>query len=131
MLRTTRRIPPTSSMERSARAATPTGVAPMCETRRWSRVTGPSTERPSYPARRLRVTFEVVKIALTHNLRLSDSEEEAEFDSKETIEAVAQALQNAGHTVERVEVSGPATHVLSRLEAAEPDLVFNTAEGRK
>src|SRR6185437_12513163 len=72
-----------------------------------------------------------MRIALTHNLRLSDSEEEAEFDTPETVNALANALERLGHRVERVEVSGPASRTVSRLEAYNPDLVFNTAEGRR
>ncbi len=33
-----------------------------------------------------------MRIALTHNLRLSDSEEEAEFDTEETVNALAAAI---------------------------------------
>jgi D-alanine-D-alanine ligase len=72
-----------------------------------------------------------MRIALTHNLRLSDSEEEAEFDSPETVNALASALERLGHRVERVEVSGPASRTVARIEAYNPDLVFNTAEGRR
>lgn len=72
-----------------------------------------------------------MRIALTHNLRLSDSEEEAEFDTPETVNALASALERLGHRVERVEVSGPASRTVARLEAYNPDLVFNTAEGRR
>src|SRR5262249_15005263 len=72
-----------------------------------------------------------MKIAFTHNLRLTDSEEEAEFDSAETVDAIAMALTQAGHEVEKIEVSGPASHLVSRLEASDPDLIFNTAEGRR
>jgi D-alanine-D-alanine ligase len=72
-----------------------------------------------------------MRIALTHNLRLTDSVEEAEFDSPETIEAIAQSLQSAGHEVEKIEVSGPASRLVARLEAFAPDLIFNTAEGRR
>jgi len=36
-----------------------------------------------------------------------------------------------GHRVERIEVSGPASRTAARLEAYAPDLVFNTAEGRR
>src|SRR3954471_24011945 len=72
-----------------------------------------------------------MRIALTHNLRLSDSEEEAEFDSRETIDALTTALERLGHRVERIEVSGPASRTAARLEAYAPDLVFNTAEGRR
>src|SRR5687768_1788364 len=73
-----------------------------------------------------------MKVAFTHNLRLSDvreTEKEAEFDSAETVTAIAAALEAAGHEVEKVEVSGPASNLLERLEAIDPDLIFNTAEG--
>src|SRR5512138_2531578 len=72
-----------------------------------------------------------MRIALTHNLRLSDSEEEAEFDTRETVDALASAIERLGHRVERIEVSGPASRTVTRLEAFGPDLVFNTAEGRR
>jgi len=72
-----------------------------------------------------------MRIALTHNLRLTDSEDEAEFDSRETIDALTTALERLGHRVERIEVSGPASRTAARLEAYAPDLVFNTAEGRR
>lgn len=72
-----------------------------------------------------------MKIAFTHNLRLTDSEEEAEFDTPETIEAIAAALAKAGHEVLKIEVSGPASHLAARLEAFSPDLIFNIAEGRR
>ncbi len=72
-----------------------------------------------------------MRIALTHNLRLSDSEEEAEFDTRETVDALAGAIERLGHRVERIEVSGPASRTVTRLEAFGPDLIFNTAEGRR
>jgi D-alanine-D-alanine ligase len=72
-----------------------------------------------------------MRIALTHNLRLTDSEDEAEFDSRETIDALCTAIERLGHRVERIEVSGPASRTVARLEAYAPDLVFNTAEGRR
>src|SRR6185295_9831841 len=72
-----------------------------------------------------------MKIAFTHNLRLTDSEEEAEFDTLETVDAIAQALAASGHEVEKIEVSGPASHLAARIEAFGPDLIFNTAEGRR
>jgi D-alanine--D-alanine ligase len=74
-----------------------------------------------------------MKVAFTHNLRLTDvrdSEKEAEFDSAETVGAVAAAIEAAGHEVEKVEVSGPASNLLERLEAIDPDIIFNTAEGQ-
>src|SRR5688572_568171 len=72
-----------------------------------------------------------MRIALTHNLRLSDAEEEAEFDTEETVKALAAAIERLGHRLERFEVSGPASRTVSRLEAYGPDLIFNTAEGRR
>ena len=72
-----------------------------------------------------------MRLALTHNLRLTDSEDEAEFDTRETIDALSAALERLGHRVERIEVSGPASRTAARLEAYAPDLVFNTAEGRR
>ena len=72
-----------------------------------------------------------MKIAFTHNLQLSDSEDEAEFDSPETVGAITRALRALGHQVEPVEVSGPASRLVARLEALAPDLVFNTAEGSR
>ncbi len=73
-----------------------------------------------------------MKVAFTHNLRLTDvreTEKEAEYDSAETVSAIAAALEIAGHEVEKVEVSGAASSLLERLEAIDPDIIFNTAEG--
>ena len=72
-----------------------------------------------------------VRIALTHNLRVTGGEAEAEFDRAETIEAIATALRAQGHEVEPVEVAGPAARTVAKLEALAPDLVFNVAEGRR
>lgn len=72
-----------------------------------------------------------MKIAFTHNLRLTDSEDEAEFDSVETVDAIASGLRAGGHEVEKIEVTGPASHLAARIESFGPDLIFNTAEGRR
>lgn len=72
-----------------------------------------------------------MRIALTHNLRLSDSEDEAEFDTLDTVNSLASAIERLGHRLERFEVSGPASRTVARLEAYGPDLIFNTAEGRR
>lgn len=72
-----------------------------------------------------------MRIALTHNLRISSSEEEAEFDTRETIEAIAAALERAGHRVEPFDVTGPASLLVTRLEAFAPDIAFNLAEGHR
>ena len=72
-----------------------------------------------------------MRIALTHNLRLTNSVDDAEFDLPETIDAIARALAAEGHEVDRIDVTGPASRVVARLEAFSPDIVFNTAEGRR
>src|SRR5512141_2465979 len=72
-----------------------------------------------------------MRIAFTHNLRLSDGEDEAEFDTRETVDALAGALERLGHRVQRLAVSGPASRTVARLDAFWPDLIFNTAEGRR
>ena len=70
-----------------------------------------------------------MRIAFTHNLQVSSSEEQAEFDSPATITALRNALTELGHEVHLVEVSELASHLVARLESLHPDLVFNTAEG--
>lgn len=72
-----------------------------------------------------------MRIAFTHNLKLSDAEEEAEFDSPATVTMITESLRRLGHEVEPVEVSGPASRSVARLEALAPDLIFNTAEGTR
>lgn len=71
-----------------------------------------------------------MRIALTYNLQIQPTEEEAEFDRPETIAALSEALRRLGHEVETVEVGGPASRLVARLEALNPDMVFNIAEGR-
>jgi D-alanine-D-alanine ligase len=74
-----------------------------------------------------------MKVAFTYNLRLTDvreTEREAEYDSAETVNAIAAAIEAAGHEVEKIEVSGPASNLLERLEQIDPDIIFNTAEGQ-
>jgi D-alanine-D-alanine ligase len=72
-----------------------------------------------------------MRIALTYNLRLSSGEGEADFDTRETVEAIAAGLERLGHSVERIDVSGPVSRTVARLESSHADLVFNTAEGRR
>ena len=48
-----------------------------------------------------------MRIALTYNLRVTDSEEEAEFDSPADHRGDREALESAGHRVEPFDVTGP------------------------
>jgi D-alanine-D-alanine ligase len=70
-----------------------------------------------------------VRIALTHNLRRNDTEQEAELDSPETIDALALAMRAHGHEVVPVEVTCSLAEASVRLLSARPDLVFHFAAG--
>ncbi len=70
-----------------------------------------------------------MKIVFTHNMKRSSTEEEAEFDTPETISAITEAIKDLGFEVEPLETSGPASLTIARLEALNPDLIFNTSEG--
>jgi D-alanine-D-alanine ligase len=72
-----------------------------------------------------------VRIAFIHNLKMNDSEEQAEFDTPETVEFLTTLMRELGHEVLPVDVTGSITKVVHALEAFSPDLVFNTAEGEK
>ena len=71
-----------------------------------------------------------MRIAFTHNLKTSDDESQAEFDTADTVEAISDMIRSLGHKVYPVEVSGSVTRLVAILETLQPDLVFNTAEGQ-
>jgi D-alanine-D-alanine ligase len=70
-----------------------------------------------------------MRIALTFNEKRSDTEHDAEYDSMETILALARTLASMGHVVTPVEVSGAVDGVIGELRRVAPELVFNLAEG--
>ncbi len=70
-----------------------------------------------------------MRIAFAHNLKTADDEAQAEFDTPETIHALRELLRSLGHEVHLVDVTGPVSRLVARLETLRPDLVFNTAEG--
>ena len=70
-----------------------------------------------------------MRIAFTYNLKTGQSEEQAEYDTPETVSMLEGAFRQLGHEVILVEASGGVRELVDRLEAARPDLVFNTAEG--
>ncbi len=70
-----------------------------------------------------------MRIAFTHNLKTSDDEAQAEFDTVDTVLAISDALRRMGHEVHPVDVCGAVSSLVARLETLRPDLVFNTAEG--
>jgi D-alanine-D-alanine ligase len=74
-----------------------------------------------------------MKVGLTYDLRDDylkegySSEETAEFDREDTIDALFESLSSLGHEVDRI---GNARRLVERLAAGDTwDLVFNIAEG--
>lgn len=72
-----------------------------------------------------------MKIAFTHNVKKSTDEAEAEFDTPATIALLTKAIEDNGHEVVPIDVTGTLHDLVDRLRSVEPDLVFNTAEGTK
>lgn len=83
-----------------------------------------SSARPHANASSLRIAF-------THNLQTSRVEGQAEYDTLETVDAIADCLGNLGHDVSLVDVGGSVATLVERLTALAPDLIFNTAEGTR
>lgn len=73
-----------------------------------------------------------MKIALTCNLKKKDTTKPedyfSEWDSQETINAIASALRSRGHTVEAIDVEYPSLFSYFRKNSV--DMVFNIAEGK-
>ena len=74
-----------------------------------------------------------MKIGLSYDIKERTSKAEGlpedafeEYDSPETVEALAVAISSHGHTVQRLG-GGPA--FLKNIQDTRPDLVFNIAEG--
>ena len=70
-----------------------------------------------------------MRIAFTYNMKRSDDEAEAEFDTPSTVALITEALTEAGHDVRGVEARMPLLALVESLRSFSPDLVFNTAEG--
>jgi D-alanine-D-alanine ligase len=70
-----------------------------------------------------------VKVAFTFNLKTAIVEEQAEFDSPQTVAAVIAAIEANGHECIPIDVTGTLPELIDKLKSAAPDLVFNTAEG--
>lgn len=77
-----------------------------------------------------RVPKRPTRVGLIYNLKrvkpTTDGDQDAEFDSEETIAAIAAAIAEGGHEVVRLEAN---PELLRSLEAARLDVAFNIAEG--
>jgi len=73
-----------------------------------------------------------MKILLTCNLKKEDQSKPAdyfsEYDSQETVNAIAGALKSRGHSVDYVDVEQP--NLFSYFKKNRVDMVFNIAEGK-
>lgn len=73
-----------------------------------------------------------MKVGLTYNLKEKDETKPpdyfSEFDSQQTINAIASALQNKGHSV--VCVNAGSSDLFSYFRKNRVDIVFNIAEGK-
>lgn len=97
-----------------------------------------AAERQGIPADRRRASggpfarAKKLRVGLTFNLKrivakqASDDDSEAEYDSAQTIDALASAIASHGHQVVRLEAT---QDIVRRLPDAHVDLVFNLAEG--
>ncbi|MFO0593417.1 MAG: ATP-grasp domain-containing protein [Polyangiaceae bacterium] len=81
-------------------------------------------EKPDAPRR----PKKALRVGLVFNMKREAGDDEAEFDSPRTIQAIHQAIESFGHTV--VPLEADADLPMS-LAGAHPDIVFNVAEGRR
>lgn len=69
-----------------------------------------------------------MKIAFVYNLQRQKTNDEAEFDTIETVEAIHMALSSDGDKVVNIEMTRDGAWI-QKLVNERPDIIFNTAEG--
>jgi D-alanine-D-alanine ligase len=69
-----------------------------------------------------------MRIAFTYSLKTATTEEQAEYDTPETVAMIEAALLRLGHEVLLIEASGSVSDLVGELQRGRPDLIFNTAE---
>ncbi|HKE16174.1 MAG TPA: hypothetical protein VKB80_14960 [Kofleriaceae bacterium] len=69
-----------------------------------------------------------MRIAFTYSLKTAATEDQAEYDTPETVSMIEAALHQLGHEVLLMEASGTVAELVAALERTRPDLIFNTAE---
>ena len=70
-----------------------------------------------------------MRITLAYNLRTKETEELIELLPQEDIDRLHKALQDLGHIVTLVEVTGKTDEIIDRILDSEPEFIFNVAEG--
>ena len=69
-----------------------------------------------------------MRIAFTYSLKTAATEDQAEYDTPETVSMIEAALRELGHEVLLIEASGTVAALVAELDRTRPDLIFNTAE---
>jgi D-alanine-D-alanine ligase len=69
-----------------------------------------------------------MRIAFTYSLKTAATEDQAEYDTPETVSMIEAALRRLGHEVLLIEASGTVAALVAEIERSRPDLIFNTAE---
>ncbi len=69
-----------------------------------------------------------MRIAFTYSLKTAATEDQAEYDTPETVSMIEAALRDLGHEVLLIEASGTVAELVAELGRTRPDLIFNTAE---
>ena len=69
-----------------------------------------------------------MRIAFTYSLKTATTEDQAEYDTPETVGMIEAALRRLGHEVVLIEASGTVAELVAELERARANLIFNTAE---
>lgn len=70
-------------------------------------------------------------IAYTYNLQTKESIDQAEFDSKETVNFITKTIEELNHKVVKINANISVYDLIKKIEKVKPDLIFNTAEGVK
>jgi len=72
-----------------------------------------------------------MRLALAANLMTDDSEEQAEYDSIETINFILDNIRLSGHEIELIDLTRPFPEVFADFIKYQPELIFNISEGTK
>lgn len=70
-----------------------------------------------------------MKITICCNIKKNKSEDQAEFDSIETIEFIKDQIASLGYNVDFIDVDQPLISLINEINDKKPDLIFNIAEG--
>lgn len=70
-----------------------------------------------------------MRIIVAYNIKTKNVEEQAELLLQEDVDRICKALKDLNHTAIPVEVSGKIDEIIEKIVEAEPEFIFNVAEG--